>query len=1523
MAQIDRVDTAADEQRFPLTKQQEGLWIEWRLHPDNTSYNTCVKLRLKGELDVDRFRQALQDVVDFFSSLRVYFVEEHGVPYQHVRNKGQFTLEFEDVSVDGQNEETAEQRQQAEDFLARKLRTPVDLKQFPIVRAGLIRTTEDTHYFIGSVPHVISDGASAILFLESTSIAYNQGYKGLEEAYGAGQKDWADYFAEIDDKADAAHHTQAAEYWHENLKGANHTIDFSHGQQEAGNDKKTGKRVYFDLPPDLSQKLKDFSRAQRTTLFSTLVGAFGTLINRYYNVDEVLIGYPVNIRPAGYKYLFGFFVNIIPIRVDMTSNPTFAELVSRVSAARKADKKFQTFPALDIVREIRKTTPGFDGRVFNVSMAQTVSRLVNLRLDGIDSEPLEAEYNDVNDDLSLSYELLEDGRIGLWLEYRQSLFEQEFVEQMIGHMQTLLEQVVEHPDKTLDQFDVLAEQETQKLLQQFAYPDPATTEDVAPANVSTIHGLIEDRAGQDQETIALIHNDKPITYGQLNAKANRLAHTILDQGVKRGDRIALCLKRGPDMIISLLAVMKAGCAYVPIPANYPQERSAFILEDAGCKLLITQQDLQGDFESTECDTLIVDELNDTLEQATATNPDIDVTGDDAAYIIYTSGSTGRPKGVLLNHGNVVPRLTWLQSEIPLDSSDAVLQNTDYSFDVSVAEIYWPLTTGARLILADHERYKDPGYLIDLMNAHNVTTTCFVPSLLYSLLSVMKDKSLPSLKRILAAGEALPPTLAKNFHKHCPGDLYNIYGPTEAAIYASFKLCPRGHDWLSVPIGRPLADTTLYILDQNNRPVPNGVAGELHIGGAGVAQEYVNLPELTAERFIDDPFADDDEARLYKTGDLCRFKNDGDIEYLGRIDAQVKIRGFRIELAEIESVISGYDGIHDIAVIDFGADGAHKRLVAYYVADADIDIDALKAHVTSKLPAYMLPSLFIPIVEIPRVTSGKINRRALPNPERSIKKRDAYVAPEGALEKQLAGIWSNILKIPQDKIGRHDAFFDIGGDSLMAIQFVCEAEEAGIVLDTNALFEHTTIAAIAKSISEGSAVKTKVEVDQSAVSGTYPLLPRQAKFFDDNFKYPEHWNRFFFFGVEHDVEQEKLQQAFDRVLMHHDNLRIAFPLDENGNRQQQVKAELPDTTYVLTHDLSALNEEEQQLQIVNLCNAAHTSLDFEAPPLIRALYFKTGEQAGYLAVIMHHLLVDIVSSRLVFEDFLKSYEALRLGLDLPLAPKTSAIKDWAEFQIQDAQERDFSEALAYWANEKIAPKPSLPVDSSKQGDEQTAAVAKIILDEDTTQALLQDIPQATKAGIQDTLLCALQSAMQEWTGYNEMVVNICGHGRDGSETIDLSRTVGWVNTVFPVHLIGKDEKGEAALATTRKQIAVVPKRNGDYNLLRYSLKYPEITKHAGPELFFNYVSQLDALIPDGVAFQPLPEPDGIKGSHGENHICYKLYIEAGVIDRNLNIHITYSTNVFNAETVEHFAEIYRDHIMGLIDAVKTAEALTFA
>lgn len=1487
------------EQKFPLTKQQEGLWVEWRLHPDNTSYNTCVKLRLLGALDKERFEKALRDVVNYFSSLRVYFVEEQGIPYQCIKHEGSFVLEYKDISVPGELEESEQTKRKAEAFLAGQLQKPIDLKTFPIIRASLMKTAEQTHYFIGIVPHMISDGMSAVLFLEATSIAYNEGVEGLEHAYGGDKKEWADYFAESTTDHTEEKHQLAADYWQENLKDAQHFVDFSHGEQELQNEIKTGKRVYFDLSDTLSTQLKEYSRLQRTTLFSTLVASFSALVHRYYGQDEVLIGYPVNIRPAGYKHLFGFFVNIIPIRVDLKGDPSYQELVKRVSDARRRDKKHQTYPALEIVRGIRRQLEDFDGRVFNISMAQTVSRLVNLRLDGIISVPLEAEYNDVNDDLSLSYELLEDGRIGLWLEYRQSLFSKEFIEQMISHMESILQQSVQRPEAALSEFELLSPSE--KIEQESALQG-----EHKKSNYRTIFDGFLQIAKSMPQAPALRDSYGEVSYTQLKEQAKNIAGLLINQGVKKGDRVALCLPRGRQMIAAQIGVMMSGAAYVPLSPEMPDERLSYIVDDADIVAILVMD--AGEERFSVSDITACPRINIQTQPSSYDGELPVIHPDDFSYVIYTSGSTGLPKGVLLKHGQVISRIEWLRDYIALGAGQTMLQNTDYSFDVSVAEIFWPLSQGMTLVLTDSERYKDPSYLVDVIERENIESMCIVPSLLHAMLSIAKEGQLSSLKYALAAGEALPPTLVKTYYKQVPRSiLYNVYGPTEAAVYTSYYVCPADDAISNIPIGRPLYNTALYVLDNKGRVQPNGVAGELYIGGEGVASGYVKKSDLTDAKFIDHQFEDGTTERLYRTGDLARVQFDGQVDYLGRIDGQVKIRGYRIELAEIESVLSTYEAIQEAVVIDYQSAGdVHKKLVAYYVSSESYDRAQLKEYLLTKLPSYMVPAFYVAIDEVPRLQSGKINRRMLPNPEKVIEKTSNYVPPSSELEHAIVDIWSEILRVPADTIGIHDNFFNIGGDSLMAIQFICKAEEREILFDVNSLVTHKTVAGLARV-----AVKGKASSDDDSaevLSGRYGLLPRQQKFFDDGYRHPEHWNRLFYFEARHEVNVQWLEQAFEDVLAHHDNLRVRF-LQDDGVWYQELAQEIAASDYIQTLDLSDVLEAEHEGAIRHAIEQMQASMKLEKAPLLRVLNVRLGSGQGKIVIAIHHLLVDMVSSRIIFEDLVKRYESYRNGLTLPLADKTSSIAQIVQHYHEELPFSDQKEnALSYWEDDIFS--ADLDVLSDKRlrqngvSFERDAVQAKSIINESVTQQLLKAIPQRLGVNIQHVILAAYMQAMQDWCGASELVVNMCGHGRH-IEGANVNRSVGWLNTVYPVAMRYDQAKqsDKEYLTAVAEQYDAVIGLDTAFMRLKYCDKDPRMVNLPEARLFLNYVGQLDAVIPDEVSFRPVAALEGVHASHPDNAMSYDLYLEAGVIGGELHSYLTYSKTLFAEDDIQQFIHLF--------------------
>ncbi len=1459
---------------FPLTKQQEGLWVEWKMHPDNSSYNTCVNLRLKGELDEVRFEQALHDVVRFFTSLRIYFAEHSGVPRQHISDDVTFHLEKEDISSPDIRRETPELAAYGRKFLARKVATPIDLTVFPIVHAGLLKVTHDTYYFIGMVPHMISDGVSAVLFLESTSIAYNKGYQGLIDAYGANEKSWEDYFLRHAHH-DAAKTAEAALYWKERLNGAQHTVDFDPASRNALASKK-GKRVYFDLDAELSTRLKHLSRQNRTTFFSVLNAAFATLINRLYRQDDMTIGYPVNIRPAGYKTFFGFFVNIIPLRIDSSGNPTFAELIERIASGRKADKQYQHFPALDIVRQIRKTNSEFDGRVFNISMAQTVSRLVNLNLDGMVSEPLEVTYNDVNDDLSLSYEILDDGRIGLWFEYRESLFEVSEIQRMIDYTQRIFKQVVENSDIRISELtlcDVPA-------ISHHA-PDLSHRPD-------TLTRWLEIAAHLYADKTALI-GECEITYLQLHQNANRLAHYLLSKNVKTGDRLAIHLPRGAMQLQTLLACLKIGAAYVPCSTDYPQARINNIIRQAECRLILTQSAI-----STEgqCQTVNLSEV--LFDDQPADAPDCVITGEDLAYIIFTSGSTGVPKGVAIQHKHLIARLDWMHHQFPLNTSDRTLQNTDITFDVSVAEIFWTLTSGAALVLTDADTYKDAGYLLERIRNTRVSACCMVPSLLGSLLALNKYTPLTSLKYMLSAGEALPASVVSQYYQQCSGTLWNIYGPTEATIYACAYQC-KEKIYDTVPIGRAIAHTELTVINQYNQPVSNGIIGELCISGAGIADGYWNNQPLSTRAFI--PHPQDASKQLYKTGDLVRRNASGEIDYFGRIDAQVKIRGYRIELGEIAAVAKQMDRITDAAVIDYRHDASsHARLVLYYCSESSVDIDRLQTHLKAHLPDYMIPQFYVPVDAIPRMSSSKINRRALPAPELPSSKRP-FEAPNNEREIALSHIWSRILHIPQERISRHDNFFELGGDSLLAIQCACEAEKDGLYFSTSSMFHHTSIAALAEN---AESEKTQhVVVSQDRLSGIYPLLPRQHKFFVDGFTHPHHWNHHFHFNVDHHAEEAHLKAAFDTVLLQHDGMRASFKLGDTKEWEQHIADTLPEKDYLFCYDIHHLSADAQQDVVCDTINQHHAAMQLGDAPLCRLCYFRTGENAGVLAIIAHHLLLDMMSARILFEDFLTFYEAVRHNIPFPLQNKTSSIADVSHFYDALSHKDDaYQKVVSYWNNKNFEQKNELSIIKNRTALEKTSKRAGIVINEALTAQLLTQ----KNSTIQDVALAAIIKTLSSHTQQNTLLINLCGHGRQERAGIDNTRSVGWMNSVFPVAANYKHDRSLQENATEFQTMRnAVPEHNDIYQYLRFQRAISEFQKHETPNIFFNYISQLDALLPEVLSITPVPPPEGICSSHPDNHLCYALYFEAAIIQKKLHIYCSYSTDIIEESNMSIITE----------------------
>jgi len=820
-----------------------------------------------------------------------------------------------------------------------------------------------------------------------------------------------------------------------------------------------GEIQHFSLPPDLVAGLKNLSRQENVTLFMTLAAAFQVLLQRYSGQDDIVIGTPAtgSSRSEG-ESLNNLSVNTLVLRADLSGNPSFRELLAQVREVTLGAYAHQDLPFEKLVEALNLQRGLSGSPLFQVMFTLRSIAGDKLQLNEISPELLKACTETSQFDLTL--ELLEtpQGLKGA-LEYATDLFEAATITRLIGHFQTLLEGIAARPEARLSELPLLTERERRQLLVEWNNTQADYPKD------KCIHQLFEEQVAKTPDAIALVFEDERLSYRVLNNKANRLAHYLQTLGVRPDALVAVNMYRSIDLVISLLAIVKAGGAYVPVDPDYPKQRLAFMLDDTKAQVLLTHSSLAAQFPDYSGELVCLDQFRINQNRESAENLPCNASPNNLAYVIYTSGSTGQPKGVMVPHKALINHMSWMQNVFPLTHKDKVLQKTPFGFDASVWEFFAPLISGAQLILAAPGLHKDVPMLVHAIKRQAITVVQFVPSILEILKDYPELSECADLKIVFCGGEALNNNLLQSLLAKLDISVCNLYGPTEACIDATYWLGDKNFNSPVVPIGRPISNTEIYILDRHLQPVPVGVSGEIYIGGDGLAQGYLNRPELNAEKFIRHPFTDDTQARLYKTGDLARYLPDGTIEFLGRLDHQVKIRGFRIELGEIESALGQHPQIRDGVVGVYEPIPGDKRLVAYLVAhsDAEPTLSELQDFLKPQLPEFMIPSAFMFLNELPLTPNGKLDRNALPMPDMNRQELDAdFIAPRSQVEKQLAEIWCDVLKT--ERVGIHDNFFELGGQSLLAMQIIIRiSEQLSVEIPLAGLFERPTIAELAKLI----------------------------------------------------------------------------------------------------------------------------------------------------------------------------------------------------------------------------------------------------------------------------------------------------------------------------------------------------------------------------------------------------------------------------------------------------------------------------
>jgi amino acid adenylation domain-containing protein len=1039
------------KRQLPLSFGQQRLWFLDQLEPGNPAYNGLGAVRLVGDLDLQALEQALNDLQRRHEVLRTVITEEEGRPWQVVQPALRWRLPVEDLSGDPRPDEALQ-------LLARKeAHAPFDLERGPVWRARLVRLGPREHVLLTVTHHIASDGWSVGVMIREIGALYTAALKGERAALPALPIQYADYAHWQHEWLESAALEASLGFWKRQLAGSPSGLDLPADRPRPAVQSFHGAREWWVIPRDLLERVRKLGRQENATLFMTLLTAFDVLLSRYSGQEDIVVGSPIanRTRPE-LEGLVGFFVNMLALRTDLSGDPTVREVLRRVREMTLDAYTHQDMPFERLVEALRPPRDLGRPPLFQVlfvlqNAPMTALELPELRVEVVDVAPGLARF-----DLTVSCAERSDGLAVCW-EYNTDLFDGETVRQMMRHFEHLLEGMTDEPDCRIGTLPLLTETERTEILAKWN----GTERPYLLAQC--LHDLVARQAAATPERVAVEYEGRELTYEALERRANQLAHRLRAIGAGPDVLVGVCMERSLELVVALLGILKAGAAYVPLDPTYPAERLAYMTGDAEAPIVVTQPHLR---DAAPWGGAQVVELDATWE-AIAGEKDTPVTSgvgsEHLAYTIYTSGSTGQPKGAMNTHGGIVNRLLWMQEAYGLGADDRVLQKTPFSFDVSVWEFFWPLLAGARLVIARPEGHKDSGYLVDVITGRGITTVHFVPSMLRVFLEEPGAGQCTSLRRVIASGEALPVEVVDRFFAlELPAELHNLYGPTEAAVDVTAWACRRADRRRSIPIGRPIANTKIHILDARGEPVPVGVAGELHIGGVGLARGYWRRPELTAEKFIRDPFGSVPGARLYRTGDLARYLASGDIEYLGRLDHQVKLRGFRIELGEIEAALAGHPSVRNVTVVAREDVGRDKRLVAYIVTGEDAPSPSeLRQFLARTLPEYMVPEAFVTLPVVPLTPNGKVDRGALPAPEVASAER-GYTPPRTGTEQSLAAIWAQVLRV--ERVGSEDDFFALGGHSLLASQVMARVRtEFGVSVTLRSLFDAPTVAGLATVI----------------------------------------------------------------------------------------------------------------------------------------------------------------------------------------------------------------------------------------------------------------------------------------------------------------------------------------------------------------------------------------------------------------------------------------------------------------------------
>ncbi|MES2936877.1 MAG: non-ribosomal peptide synthase/polyketide synthase [Pseudomonadota bacterium] len=1487
----DAAPAAAPPATAPLSLAQQRLWFLDQYQPGDVAYNVAVAVALHGPLDAAALEGALNDVAARHGSLRARFARDaHGEPVQIIAPRLHIPLPLRDVG-------TAD----PQPLILAEARTPFDLEQGPLLRAQLLRRSAQDHLLLLTLHHIVSDGWSMGVLARELGALYGARLRAQASPLAPLPMQYADYALWQREWLQGPALQQQLDYWTRQLDSAPGLLALPTDHPRPPVQRHRGARHGFAVDAALVARLKAFTQSRQATPFAALAAVFAALLARYAGQPEVNLGTAVANRGSGRtRRLIGFFVNTLVLRIGLDADERFDALLARVKETALQAFAHQELPFERLVEALHPERDAGHAPLVQAMLVLQNAPAVQPELAGLRVERLPLDNGSSKFDILLELtEQPQGGGFTAELEYDSDLFEAGSIAQLARHFTGLLRQVLAAPEARIMQLPLLPPEDHRQVVVAWN----ATREDY-PAAGQTLDRLLRAQALRTPDRVALAFEDRQLSYAQLDARSNQLAHWLRAQGVGTDVPVGVRMERGIEMVVALLGIVKAGGAYVPLDPAYPADRLAYMVQDARPALVLTQEQWPA------------------LGGQPVTAPEPLAHPGSLAYVIYTSGSTGRPKGVGVPHEGIVNRLQWMQEEYGLGEHDSVLQKTPFSFDVSVWEFFWPLITGATLVVARPGGHQDADYLLDTIADQRISTAHFVPPMLDSFLEQARSRigRAACLKRVLCSGQALPRELQDRFLLALPEvELHNLYGPTEASVDVTAWACDAGSPLSSVPIGKPVANTQMHVLDAHFNPVPVGVAGELYIAGVQLARGYLHQPALTADRFVPNPFGEAG-SRMYRTGDLARYLPDGNIDYLGRIDHQVKIRGLRIELGEIESVLAAQPGLRDAVVLAREDVPGDQRLVAYLLAPAGEAPKpaALRAALATQLPAYMVPAHYVLLEALPLTPNGKVDRKALPAPHAAGEvpaPSRADEPPQGALETTLAALWAQLLDTPQAghgaRIGRHANFFALGGHSLLATRLVSRLRDAlGIELPVRAVFEAPSIAQLAAVLQqqEGHApdMPPLLPVERG---GPLPVsFAQQRLWFLDRFEPGSaQYNMAAALRLRGALDTQALHGALNAIVARHESLRTRF-VEVDGEPAQDIlpRMELP----LPVTDLGGLAPEERRQRAQELAREeALRPFDLEHGPLLRTqllrLEGEEGEGDHILLVAMHHIVSDGWSMRVLVQDLVALYGAFTRGEASPLPPLDIQYADYAHWQRQWLQGDALQRQLDYW-QEQLEGAPALlnlptdrprpPVPAQDGGD------VPFVLDAEETAALRQ-LAREQGATLFMVLLAGLDVVLARWSGDADLCVGSPIANRTQSAIEPL---IGcFVNTLVLRARVDMSDSFEALLRQVRATtLGAYAHQDMPFEQLVEQLRPVRDTSHA--PLFQVMLTLLEAPLPalrlPGLEVEQLPgAPLAAK---------FDLTVDLQEDAQGIAGRLEFNAGLFDAATIERLGT----HLRGLLRSV---------